>query len=74
MVTFQKNMQEIAIVGSGLNGLAVAFGLAEKGFPVTIFEDKTFGGNFKQDFRTSFLAHNTVSFFDKLRKEIEENS
>ena len=67
-------MQEIAVIGSGLNGLAVAFGLAEKGSHVTIFEEKTFGGNFKQDFRTSFFSHNTIAFFEKFRKEIEENS
>lgn len=67
-------MQKIAIIGSGLNGLAVAFGLRKFNAQITIFEEKLFGGEYKNDFRTSFITHKSLNFFEDFRADISENS
>lgn len=67
-------MLKVAIIGSGLNGLAVAFGLKKFGIDVTIFEDKTFGGNFANDNRTSFISHKSLNFFEEIGEKIKKKS
>ncbi|ATW25744.1 hypothetical protein DCMF_14110 [Candidatus Formimonas warabiya] len=37
---FRKKSQKVAVIGGGLSGLAAAFFLSEKGYPVTLFEQK----------------------------------
>lgn len=63
-------MSEVAIIGSGLNGLAVSYLLGKHGIAVSIFEDKQFGGNFKNDLRTSFISHKSVNMFPSIASEI----
>ncbi len=67
-------MQKVAIIGSGLNGLALAFGLSKIGIEVTLFEEKTFGANYENDTRTSFISHKSLEFFPEIAEEIKAKS
>ncbi len=67
-------MQKVAIIGSGLNGLALAFGLSKIGIEVTLFEEKTFGANYENDTRTSFISHKSLAFFPEIAQEIKAKS
>lgn len=67
---FLRVMQKIAVIGSGLNGLAVAFGLACRGISVSIFEERAFGGNFLKDSRTSFISYRSLEFFKHFSDDI----
>ncbi len=67
-------MQKIAVIGSGLNGLALAFGLSKVGVEVTLFEENIFGGNYTKDTRTSFISHKSLAFFPEISEKIKENS
>ncbi len=52
--------QKVAVLGNGIAGLTVAYELAKKSFPVTIFYDKT-----SEEQKTSFLCQ----YFPQLHKE-----
>ena len=67
-------MQKVAVIGSGLNGLALAFGLSKIGVEVTLFEEKTFGANYENDTRTSFISHKSLEFFHEIAEEIKAKS
>lgn len=67
-------MHEVAVIGSGLNGLAVTYSLGVQGVDVTIFEEKTFGGNFEKDLRTSFISHQSLNLFKAFSADIIANA
>ncbi|MFT4967893.1 MAG: 2-octaprenyl-6-methoxyphenol hydroxylase [Candidatus Deianiraeaceae bacterium] len=67
-------MAEVAVIGSGLNGLAMAYGLVSCGISVKVFEENTFGGKFQEDTRTSFISHNSLNFLTDFTTEVISKS
>lgn len=67
-------MQSVAVIGSGLNGLAASYGLAKYKIQSTLFDESTFSNNFQNDIRTSFISHKTMAFFDNVSNNIKDDS
>jgi 2-octaprenyl-6-methoxyphenol hydroxylase len=67
-------MQNVAILGLGLNGLALAYCFAKSGIGVTIFDENPFKQTFADDLRTSFISHKTMDFLGEISQSIIEQS
>ena len=67
-------MQNVAVLGLGLNGLACAYYFAKNGINVTIFDENSFKKTFQNDLRTSFISGKTMNFLGEISHNIIEKS
>lgn len=60
----KKQQYDVMIVGAGLNGLALAYGLAQQGFQILLWERKL--PSFKQDARQFVLNYDTCLWLKQI--------
>ncbi|MFH0824579.1 MAG: FAD-dependent oxidoreductase, partial [Pseudomonadota bacterium] len=73
-----KKSQSVAVVGSGLSGLTVAFDLAGKGYRVTVFEAAERIGGYTRHYPETLLPQSVIqedlAIFDGLTVDIRPDS